>query len=187
MASTLPQESFDACLRTLKIIAFALLQGVVVFLVIALFVRSGKPPMFADPGASLASPITWTALAMAVVGLPLSLVLPGRIAESRRRAVAAGTWTPPASNHPNAPPPPTTDAGRLLLIYQSSWILGSAIAEAVAFFGTIAFFIEGSLPGLLAGLAGLVVLASRFPTRPGVEAWLGDQQMRLDQERTTGS
>jgi hypothetical protein len=113
--STLDEpDPVDRITRTCQIIVGALSAGVLTLLVVASVVDLGLegpgPPGAAaaahandqaQAGADrgrLGTMLSYAAVALAAVALPVSFLVPGLIAGSNRRAIAAGTWTPPG--HP---------------------------------------------------------------------------------------
>jgi hypothetical protein len=157
-------------LRTMRIILLALVLGVVIFFVIAVVMR-GQGAQPAPPTPLL----TYLGLGLAGVQIVLSALIPGLIVTGGRRQLAR---TPQSAAAPD-------DLRKLLGLYQTRLIVGSALLEGAAFFLLVAYLVEGDL----AALGGVVVLVAlllvRFPTRPGLESWLAEQQERLSQERLT--
>jgi hypothetical protein len=208
--STTGDQDFIAGFRTrCQIIVGALITGVVVMLGIATFVAQQQPAA-ARPGAGamavdaqgnpadanlddrpnngqdVASILTWMAVGLAAVMLPMSFVLPGLIAQQNRRAIVAGTW-PMVKGGSSAVPIASealqTDASKLAIVYQTQLIIGAAMNEGVAFFAAIVYMI-GKNPIAL-GLAILLLggLIVRFPTRDRVALWIDRQQEHLILDR----
>jgi hypothetical protein len=197
MSTAAEQDAIDKVARTSQIVLGALIAGVVVFLVVACLVdlRPNAPvPAGADGGAGADrnptdSLITYTALGLAALVLPLSFVVPGLMAQHNRRAIAAEKWSPPGQGGPPerqiSPAALQTDAGKLAMVYQVQLIAGAALNEGVAFFAAIAYLIEKDPIAL--GLAVLLLagLVARFPTSRRVALWIDCQQEKLIQERQT--
>ncbi len=208
--STIGDQDFIAGFTTrCQIIVGALITGVVVFLGIATFLAQQQPAA-ARPGAGamavavqgkpadaklndrpnagqdVASILTWLAVGLAAVMMPMSFVVPGLIAQQNRRAIAAGTWSVITRGRPAmevSNEPPLTDAGKLAIVYQTQLIIGSAMNEGVAFFAAIAYLV-GRDPIAL-GLAILLLggLIARFPTRDRVASWIDRQEEQLILDR----
>ena len=150
---------------TMRIIVIALLNGILMFVGIAVYVRaSGQaaPP----PDVPL---LTYIAFLFAVPMVLAALFVPGIIEAAAIQKVAKA-----GSN---------TDIGALLSIFQQRLIIRAALFEAPAFFALIAYFIEGQWPTLV--VAGVMALgiASNFPSVSGVQAWLEDRRERIAAER----
>jgi hypothetical protein len=184
--------------RTCQIIEIALIMGVSFFLVIALFLvptvlNPGPAPAAGGPGApalpQLAGPgvpmITYLAVGMGIAGLVLSFVIPSVTVASARRQIAKGTWTPPVGSDPaqSGKLYPAGDTGKLAIVYQTQLILGSALCEGMAFFSTIAFIVERNPLALGMAVILIAAIAVRFPTRDRVNAWIDEQQSKLQMER----
>jgi hypothetical protein len=164
-------------LRTMRIIVLALAMGVLAFLVVAVVIRQQRTDQpVPDPPI-----ITLTALGYAGLQLILQAVIPGLVANRLRRQIAAGTWP-----RPEVGPAPADDTGRLCALYQTRLLIGAALAEGAAFFLLIAYLLEGQLVSLAGAAVMLALVLVRFPTRPGLEGWLSDQQEQLRQERMAG-
>lgn len=170
-------------LRSVQIITIALALGVATFLaLVALVLRSGR--LFTPDPWAITGPLSAAGLALAVLALAGSLVIPGLMAEAQRRALARGEGPGQLKRRSGAERP--TDAEALLASYTTQRIVGAALLEGAAFFNGIAFMLEGKAPALVAALALLGALLARFPTRAAVDAWLDRQAAQLDQERRSG-
>lgn len=173
------QASFDARLRTMQIIAAAIVVGAVIFFAIALFVRLGG-----NRGAPADRPIlSYVALTVAVFDVFVYWFIPDLVAANTRRQIARGTWTPPQG--PRNFPTPTTDAERLWIVFQNRLIIGLALLEGATFFLLIAYLAEGSFLALVPAWVFIIAMLMQFPTRVGVERWVEEQQQLLQEERQT--
>jgi hypothetical protein len=169
--------------RTMQIIAIALIAGVLVFLGIAcnqVFVqRQGQPQGQAD-----ALPIlSLLAVAMLAGGAAVSFVLPMVMTRAALQKIAAGTWQLPQGIDPKDL---ATDVAKLLTVKQTTLIFSLAMLEGPAFLGCIAFLIEAR-PFTL-GLVGVAIamMLFKFPTEGGIRAWLWNQTNQLEQARQGG-
>jgi hypothetical protein len=198
-------DTIEKVARQCQIIVGALIAGVLILLGVASLVdlrpNAAAPVVIgvvpnAAPGAAadrgeIGPIITYTAVALTALALPLSFLVPGLVTRQNRRAIAAGTWTPPAQG--GAPgrqiPPETlaTDSGKLAMLYQIQLIIGAALDEGAAFCAGIAYLI-GRNPIALA-MAFLLVggLVVRFPTPQRVALWIDQQQEKLVEERQTAA
>jgi hypothetical protein len=157
--------------RTLQIIIASLAAGVTIFLLISLVVGPpGNAPVAALAGLPV---LTAISLLFALMVIPLSIVVPTLLTDSRRKQIAK---TPPPHDRPE-----------LIATYQTQKIVGGALNEGAAFFTAIAYFVERNPVAL--GLTVLLILGivARFPTRAKVEEWLEDQLQKLSQERQSAA
>lgn len=176
-------------LRTMQIIAGALLVGVSSFFAVALFLVHGQHEGkgLGAQGKGNAPPpdfpiVTAVGVGWLAITAPLAFILPGTINRRLLPKVASGTW-PPAGTV--APPPlgPLTTGMKLLGVYQSTMIVGLALLEGTAFFGCIAYLLEAS-PWAL-GIIGIAVALQllKFPTYSRVRSWLEQQALALAELR----
>jgi hypothetical protein len=167
-------------LTTMRIIAGALLSGVTIFLAIVLYLvlvendGHGLNPPVDLPFLSVAS------LVLLLMEAPLSFIVPANITRKAVQQIAQGTWLGPQGTDPSAFP---TDAAKLLAVYQTAMIVGLAMLEGAAFFGCIAYLVEGHAVGLGVVILAVLLQILRFPTESRVRAWLEQQAEMLAQLR----
>jgi hypothetical protein len=158
--STLAQR-----VMTMRIIVIALLNGILVFVGIAVYTRTTgqmTPP--------LEMPILSHIAFIAAAPMLLAALLVPRLMESAAISkIVKGTATP--------------GVGQLLPIYQTRLIIRSALFEGPAFFALVAFMIEG--PWVMLAVAGVMAagIATGFPTVSGVQAWMEDRREKIAAER----
>ncbi len=199
MSSMTDPDALQPFIRTCQIIVGALVMGVLVFLVITLFLTqvvmnpapapgevAGVPAMPAPGGSSLPV-ITLVAVAMGVMNLALSFVVPKLTVTQGRRKIAQEKPDSVAKTDLNPSGPkqlyPAGYTGKLAQLYQTQLIIGSALLEAAAFFATVAYLVERSPIALLTALVLLGVLITRFPSSNQVNNWLDRQLELLQDER----
>jgi hypothetical protein len=175
---------------TLRIIAVAMIVGLIAFLGIAAFVRAQQREMPPGVPRRTSAVLTVLAVGLGAAGLVASVTIPGAIAAASRRRIARGTWRPPrpAGRSDVAPPEPEPigDALKLAYVYQTQWIAGAAINEGPAFFAILAYMLEGGAIALGAALVLVLAMAMRIPSRPRVESWIDQQLQLVAQERQLG-
>lgn len=165
----------DKVLFTMRIIACALIAGVVTFGGVASFIVFGQSPA-AQPGNPAQGPnmVMYLAMAFAAGAVVMSFVVPNLISAAGVKGVAKmaqdGTSTGPKELF-----------GRLLAVAQTKMIIALALVEGAAFFNLIAFILTKSMvpPAVVGGL--LFVMAIHFPTKFKLATWLEDQQRSLGQ------
>jgi hypothetical protein len=178
--------------RQARIIICALVAGVAVFLVIATVVDvrpgaaagagGGGGPAPPQPAADVGRVITWMAVGIAALALPLSFVVPVVITNQGRRAIATGKPAP-APNPDFGADTDQSDTGRLAGLYMNQLIIGAAQAEGAAFFTAIAYMLGKDPIALGAAIVLVAAILVRFPTDERVARWIDRQQELLLLER----
>lgn len=167
----MPQEELPdlkPLLFPMRIVLYALMLGVFVFGGVAVYLVNfaGKGPL-----APMNHLLSWVAVGIAAVVVPMQAIIPGTIVAAARQRLARTTELAEISG--------------LIAAYRSKLIVGAALCEGAAFMALQAYLLEGDV--LLLPLAALFVLliAARVPTAPGLASWLDRQHelleaMRLD-------
>ena len=96
------------------------------------------------------------------------------------RKIAAGTWQPPTGSNPSSF---ASDNSKLLGLRQGTLIVRLALLESAAFFGCIAYLLEGQMFVLSEVLVAVFLMLASFPTFYRVRYWLELQADRLSQLR----
>lgn len=130
--------SSDAARRIALVIWAALLGGCVAFLAVGAFLRAGGQL----GGAPAPEILPWTALALGVVLVALSFVVP--------RLVGGRSGASPED------------------VARTRFIVGWALRESATLLGTLAWAVSGDAKGLAAAAIGLASLAA---TMPSAERW----------------
>jgi hypothetical protein len=161
-------------LRTMQIIAGAMVMGVVIFLALAVFLvqtnGQGKAP---PPGLPLVSII---AAGFFILAASLAYFIPATQTRVLLRKIASGAWQPPPGPEPSDS---TTDAATLLSVRQTTLILTLAPLEGAAFFCGIAYLLEAQAFVLGVAIVALVLMLLNFPTANRIGTWLEQQSNRL--------
>lgn len=138
-------------LTVCKIIAGALVFGVVAFAAVVIALRLGESPA----NAALVSYIAAGFAAVAVVARQVILgVLGGRTGTSQHGGGTAG----------------------VLALYQTRMIVGLALLEGAAFFNLVAYMLEGHWWTLAVVAALLAWMLAAFPTRTRLRRWVEDRE-----------
>lgn len=178
------QEMIDAVGRQSRIIVGTLVAGVSTFLVIATVL---DPGLNARGGTlEIGRLLTWIAVGVAAVVLPLSFIVPGAIANQGRRALAAGKWAG-ATNPGGSAVASDADAARLASLFMNRLIVGAALDEGAAFFAGIAYLLGKDPIALGVAVVMLAAILVRFPTTPRITQWIDHQQEMLLLERQSPS
>jgi hypothetical protein len=177
-------QRLDTHLRITRIIIGAMMMGIVSFLAVVIFVTQQR-----EPNQDSQSLVSY----MAVGGLALALVtwflIPDLVVKGLVGQIAAGTWKPPKNAETEERAPLTdypTDASKLLLVNQTRAIIATALLEGAAFFGLVAYLVEGQLFVLAVPGVVLALLALTFPARERVVQWAEVQQVRINDMRSEG-
>jgi hypothetical protein len=99
----------------------------------------------------------------------IALVLPGFLCNLRFAALANED--------------PEHDIDRLFLLRQTTHIVALALIEGAVLLAAIAYLLELHPWTLLLSLAGIFLIALRFPTAAAVEAWIDLHERRLGELR----
>jgi hypothetical protein len=166
-----PERDLTQRLRVMQILAFGLLGGLVVFLAISLFIVlvTNNGQGLAPPQPPVLSVVAWVMLP--VCGL-LSFLIPRMVTQAGLRQMAAGTWQVPPGGDPAAV---ATAGSQLLMLRQTTLIVGLAQLEGAAFTGCIAYLVEGQLAVLLVPGVVILLMLGTFPTEGRIRAWLERQ------------
>jgi|SRR5208337_428255 len=198
MSDMTDPDDLQPIIRTGQIIVGALIMGVMTFLAIVLFLtQAWMNPAPALPGggaggAAIAAPgnsslpvITYLAVALGLILLILSFVVPKVIVAQARRQMALEGPTAITKGGPSEPKQlyPASYTGKLALIYQTQLIICAGMREGAAFFATIAYMVERNPLALATAIVLLGALVARFPTSDRVNAWLDRQLGLLQEER----
>jgi hypothetical protein len=196
--STDDNETLVASVARLgQIITGALVTGVVIFLVIATVVDLGLSPR---PGARAGGQVgvggpappqqsldvgrlvTWMAVGLAALALPLSFIVPVLITNQYRRSIATGKWDPARVPRFGADAG-ESDTSKLAGVYMNQLIIGAALDEGAAFFAGVAYMLGKDPIALGVAIVLLCAIIARFPTTQRVATWIDRQLEMLFSER----
>ena len=172
------EDLLTGTVMTLRIITFAMMAGLLMFLVVVTMVIGPlQAPKQANPAvpADKAMPVlTVASIAAAAILLPLSVAIPGIVGDAQRRKLASTKES-------------SSDVPALIQIYQTKLIMAAALTEGPGFFAIIVFMLEGNPIALALALLIVFFLALRFPIHTRVVQWLDGQLDRLQNERRNAS
>jgi hypothetical protein len=181
------EPSFRRYLRTMQIIAVALIAGVVIFAGLALFLVWQRGALGqVNAGAGELPPLTLVSVVFLIAAGTAGLFVPRLILKGAAARLAKVPRDGYVMGVVHGKAVPISDAGFLLNARTSAMIVGMAMFEGVAFYAGIAYLLQArplALGVLVVALAGLL---SKFPTEGRVSAWLAEQQGVVDGLRERG-
>ena len=154
-----PAQNSVQSVRVLKIITFAMVTGVLVFMAITLVMNQGA----IDGAPKLMS---WIGLGMGGLMAVNHLVVPNIVASAALNSVNTETLR-------NA-----DETERFSLIYpafQTRHIVASAMLEFAAFMNLVFYMLTAYVGNLAAASVLVVLIAIRFPSVSAVEFWVQDR------------
>jgi hypothetical protein len=165
-------EPLSGAVMTLRIIIFALTQGVLVFGIVAVVQNWGKPQTLLGNW----EPLNLIMLAMAVTLAPLAAVLP---------LVIFRQMTGSTAPHPHQQPAASDPEVATVLAIQGRWqaaaIIGAAMLEGAAFANLVAYLLSGELLNLIVAGVCLLGIAAFFPL-PGSSERRIERELRRQRE-----
>jgi hypothetical protein len=156
---------FDGSIRTMQIIAGALISGVLIFMGVVLVVTQGN--IGGIPNARL---MTMIAGGFGFLMIVNHFVIPRIVSGAQLKQLAISGILQQEEQ---------VRVERMCAVYQTQLIIGMALLEGAAFFNLIAMMIEKSAVslGVVSLLLGLMVV--KFPTRIKVSWWIQERLREL--------
>lgn len=156
-------SKFEASVRTMQIIAAALMLGVLMFLGVVLVVTQGKldghPEM-----------ITLIAAGFAFLMIVNHFVIPSIILKAQlKQAIAAGMNQKQDDER----------IQQFCGVYLTQLIVGFALLEGAAFFNLVAMLVEHCAASIAVVTLLLLLMVAKFPTRDRVSWWVQDKLREL--------
>lgn len=149
-------SQLSAMLRISRIITLALIQGVVIFAVLVLFINQMQLN-----GA--AGRMTWLSVGFAGLMIVNMMIIPGLVTTAQLQRFSAADLRD------------RSEQEQCELVYpafQTQLLVACALAEGAAMFCVVSYLIERNWMSLAAAGVMVMLMAMRFPTRAGVEFWL---------------
>lgn len=160
--------------RTMQIIAAALITGVTLFLLlVSIQILTSDNRV----GAEAPGVLSYAALGLFVANTCMAVMIPGLMVRAGLDRLASL----PRSGDPLEDRRLAVD--HLLNLRQTSLIVALALLEGAGFMGCMAFLIERNWYVAGTVVAAIVLMVFHFPTRPGVQFWLERQLSRWDEGR----
>jgi hypothetical protein len=154
--------------RVMQIIISAMLVGIVVFLGIVLVLH--QQGLFGVPPAPI-SVVSLVAAGQFVICFAVWLILPPGLIQSGLVRIARSAADP------------VSDLRQLLILRQTTLIVGGALMEGAAFTALIGYLLEKQPYALGIALACVLLIVVTFPTFDRITQWLAVQMDRLEQLR----
>jgi hypothetical protein len=167
-------------LMPVRLIAFSLLLGLLVFLgmvLVIVWIQDGGHALKQPPGLPI---LTYVAVAFVCLNAVVSFLLPAAIAGANLRKICKGEWRPGPGQSMTAD---ASDSVKVFSLYQGSLITGLAPLEGAGFLGGIAYLMEAQSIAL--GTVGLAILMMlfRFPTTARARTWVRRNVNELNEMR----
>jgi hypothetical protein len=124
--------------------------------------------------------VSFLAVGMFCMCAPLAFIIPNIQTRSALRHILNGTWKLP----PGADPALFATAGsKLMMLRQTTMIVGLALLEGPAFMACISYLLEAQV--FVLGLVGaaVILMLGKFPTEARIRAWLERQAAVLSDMR----
>lgn len=158
-----PSTDHPGQIKTLQIITFALIQGVVVFAAVAFFISQGKEQ---KEGV-----LVWVALGIAIMAIVVRTVLGGFLTSALRNGLDRTVW--------DELPEQKKDS-RLIGQFQTKHIIECALLEGAAFFNLVIYIIERNMISLGVAAVLLMLMAMAFPGGSKVDHWVENQKQLIN-------
>lgn len=161
--------------RTIQIIAFALIMGVVMFsgVIVAAGMAAEEPPE--TPLISLIG------IGFALMCFIAALVVPSLMMKGMRKSVMEGK--PLNTQQPQYHSEAVGEVGPLLGVFTTKEIVWRALLEGPAFLNLIAYMLEAQDFSLAIVGALVLTMLVTFPSRDKVERFVRDELRTLEQMR----
>lgn len=170
MSTPMPTDELAARVRTMQIILGAIVAGAVLFLAVVSLMRAQSEQPTPEPGT-----LTYVMLGIAFVMAVGYHFANDAVTRGQRQRIAAAIAAGAGA----------TDVRRMWHgAYQASLIAGAAVLEAAAFALILAYYLEGHWYSRTTAIGFILVMAIMlFPTAPGVERWIREQEGLIVKER----
>lgn len=159
-----PSTDHPGQIRTVQIITFALMQGVVVFGFVAFFISRGKPDV--EGGF-----FVWIALGFAIVAVIVRSILSGFLTGALRNGLDRTVWDELSSEKQNL---------RLIGQFQTKHIVECAVLELAAIFNLFAYMAERNIVSIFVAGMLLLFMAISFPGGSKIDQWVDNQKQLIN-------
>jgi len=132
------------------------------------------------PPAQGAGTVSLIILGFSLVSFAARFVVPSLLVSGACRQIARGTWRPARRG---SEPAPDTERGKLVPVFLTKTIAGSAALEGAACACLVAYMIEGQLYMLVLAAVFTAGILAGFPTSGGLDAWLERHERLVNEFR----
>ena len=161
---------------TLRMIVASLAGGVVMFALVAIWMRLAGQQTPVERSVPL---LTMLALVLFPVALGASRLVAGIVVRNSRRQIAADGPSQAAAVGSGE----SQRAGALYAVFQTKTIIAAAVLEGAAFLSLFAFMLEGSPLGLVMAILLAAAIIAMFPSAARAADWIERQLRCIDEER----
>jgi len=162
MSSPLPQLTLQERHRTMMIIWFAMIVGVVVFGVVVGIQINGLKP---DAGLPV---LTFTGMGMATLMLVMRFIIPDFIARTQFAQKMQTAKTEANEDEEEL-------LGNFYQVFLVRLIIGMALLEGAAMFNLIAVMVENQRLAFIPVAILLLVMIASIPTKSKLDGWIRNQ------------
>jgi len=160
---------------TLRMIVASLAGGVVVFALVAIWMRLAGQQTPVERSVPL---LTMLALVLFPVALGASRLVAGIVVRNSRRQIVADRASAAAVGSGES-----QRAGALYAVFQTKTIIAAAVLEGAAFLSLFAFLLEGSPLGLVMAILLAAAIFAMFPSATRAADWIERQLRCIDEEK----
>ena len=158
-----PSIDHPGQIRTVQIITFALMQGVVVFGAVAFFISRDKPKTDGF--------LVWIALGLAVVAVVIRSIIGGFLNGALSSGMDRTVWDELPSQKQNS---------RLIGQFQTKHIVECALLEGAAFLNLIAYIMERNIISIIVAGVLLMLIMISFPGGSKIDHWAENQKQMIN-------
>ena len=127
--------------------------------------------------------LCYMAAGVFAVASVLSFVIPSIIAKGQIAGASRPGFQLPIPDQANSLVPATL-SGYLASVYQVTLIIGLALLEGPAFFGTYVLMATGQWWTIAIPLIAIALMALRFPTAMRVRTWVDERREEIERMRS---
>ncbi|MFK7777363.1 MAG: hypothetical protein QM501_04490 [Gimesia sp.] len=169
MTSQFPQQTLPERHRTMMIIWFAMIVGVVVFGVVVGIQINGM-----QPNAKLPV-LTYIAMGMAAMSLVVRLIVPDLIARKQFAQIMQTAKTEANEDEEQV-------LGNFYQTFLLRLIIGMALLEGAAMFALVTVMVEKQMLGFAIVAFLLLFMISSIPTKSKLDGWIRNQMENYNLE-----
>lgn len=163
-----PTADVSQAVRTMQIIAGALMIGVMLFTIVAVVAHGGRARN------DIFLPLLFVLIT--VPAIIARFIVPMMLVDFYRRKIVAAVQDGELKSSADV-------AARLFGVYQTKLIISLALLEGGAFLNNVAYIVAGQWWSLATAGILLLMMAIQFPTRNRLEYWVHEQLQLMEMDR----